>query len=108
MPLGSVVIAQPLGILPLEGDDVRPNVAGVLVQLLHNGIHVYVVLVTEEAVGAGTLRHVTHVAGGKQFHTIAGADVLGVAASTTASTALDVWALDDQSCHGSSPSLSSP
>ena len=86
----------------------RPYIAGVLVQLLHNGIHVYIVLVTEEAVGAGTFGHVLHVAGGERFHTIAGADVLGVAASTTASTTLDVWALDDQSCHGSSPSLSSP
>ena len=103
-----MVVAQPLGILPLEGDDVRPYIAGVLVQLLHNGIHIYVVLVTEEAVGEGTFCHVAHVAGGEQFHTVTGTDVLGVAASPTASTALDVWALDDQSCHGSSPSLSSP
>ena len=107
-PLGGVVVAQPLGILPLEGDDVRPDVAGVLVQLMHNGIHVYVVLVTEETVGAGTFGHVLHVAGGKQFYTIAGADVLGVSTSPAAAAAFDVGTLDDQSCHGSSPSLSSP
>ena len=37
-PLGGVVVAQPLGILPLEGDDVRPNISRVLVELLHGGV----------------------------------------------------------------------
>ena len=102
-PLGGVVVAQPLRILPLEGDDVRPDVAGVLVQLLHDSIHVYVVLVTEETVGAGTLGQISHVAGGQQLHAIAGADVLGVSASTTAA-ALDERAFDNRPCHWSSPS----
>ena len=51
-----VVIAQPLRILPAEGDDVRPDIAGMLIHLLlylrqHDGY----TLVGEQTVAAGTL-----------------------------------------------------
>lgn len=75
-PLGGVVVAQALGILAFEGNDVCPDVAGILVQLLYGGVQVYVVFVTEEAVGAGALCHVPHVAGGQQLYAVAGTDIV--------------------------------
>ena len=63
-PLGGVIVVQALGILPLEGNDVCPDVAGIPVQLLHGNIQGYMIFVTKEAIGAGTFGHVFHVAGG--------------------------------------------
>ena len=82
----------------------RPDVAGVLVQLFHDIVHIHVVLITEEAVRARAIRHVLHIAGGQQLHALAGTDVLQVATNTAAA---DVGTLNDQSGHWSSPVPSS-
>ena len=74
-----MIVSQTLGVLPLEGNDVGPDVARVLIQLFHGGVHIHAVLITEETVGVRLLRHVLHVAGGQQLHALAGADVLQVA-----------------------------
>ena len=96
VPLLCMVVSQALGIFTLERDNVCPDVAGVLVQFLHGGAQIHIVLVTEETVGAGTLSHVFHVPGRQQLYAVAGTDVFQIAASAAA---LDVGALDDQSCH---------
>ena len=45
-----MVIPQPLRVLPVEGDDVRPHVAGVVIQFIHDSAQIHVVIVTEETV----------------------------------------------------------
>ena len=62
-----MVIPQPLRVLPVEGDDVRPHVAGVVIQFIHDSVQIHVVIVTEETVFTETLRSRTQ------------SDVLGVA-----------------------------
>ena len=51
-----MVIPQPLRVLPVEGDDVRPHVAGVVIQFIHDSAQIHVVIVTEETVLPQPLR----------------------------------------------------
>ena len=51
-----MVVAKPLCVLPVEGDDVRPHVAGVVIQFVHDGGEVNGIIVTEETVLTETLR----------------------------------------------------
>ena len=45
-----MVIPQPLRVLPVEGDDVRPHVAGVAIQFIRDSGEVNGIIVTEETV----------------------------------------------------------
>ena len=45
-----MVIPQPLRVLPVEGDDVRPHVAGVVIQFIRDSGEVNGIIVTEETV----------------------------------------------------------
>ena len=45
-----MVIPQSLRVLPVEGDDVRPHVAGVVIQFIHDSAQIHIVIVTEQAV----------------------------------------------------------
>ena len=51
-----MVIPQPLRIFTMEGDDVRPHVAGVVIQFIHDSAQIHVVIVTEETVFPQPLR----------------------------------------------------
>ena len=55
-PCFCVVIPQPLRVLPMEGDDVRPHVAGVVIQFIHDSVQIHIVIVTEETVFPQPLR----------------------------------------------------
>ena len=45
-----MVIPQPLRVLPVEGDDVRPHVAGVVIQFIRDSGEVNGSVITEETV----------------------------------------------------------
>ena len=47
LPRVGVVVAQPLRVLALQGDDVRPHVPGDGLHLSNGGVEIHVVLVTE-------------------------------------------------------------
>ena len=55
-PRPGIVVAKTGGILPLQGDDVGPHVAGVLIQLPHCFLQIHAVLVPKEAVISQSLR----------------------------------------------------
>ena len=55
-PCVRMVIPQPLRVLPVEGDDVRPHVAGVVIQFVRDGGEVNCIIVTEETVFPQPLR----------------------------------------------------
>ena len=55
-PRFRVVVPQPLRVLPVEGDDVRPHVAGVVIQFIHDSAQIHIVIVTEQAVFTQPLR----------------------------------------------------
>ena len=55
-PCLRVVVAKPLRIFTMEGDDVRPHVAGVVIQFIHDSAQIHVVIVTEETVLPQPLR----------------------------------------------------
>ena len=55
-PCLRVVVAKPLRIFTMEGDDVRPHVAGVVIQFIHDSAQIHVVIVTEETVFPQPLR----------------------------------------------------
>ena len=46
-PRCGVVISQPFRVLPVEGDDVRPHVAGVVIQFIRNSGEVNGIVITE-------------------------------------------------------------
>ena len=50
-----VIVTEALGVLSLEGDDVRPDVAWVLAQLCHCFFKVNDILVTEQSMAAQPL-----------------------------------------------------
>ena len=96
-PLRSVIVSQPLSILPFEGDDVCPDVAVILIQLFHSLAHIHSILIAEQSMGPWALCHVLHVAGGQQFNAFPGSDVLQVTCrpAATTSAARDIGTLDD-------------
>ena len=49
-PCFCVVIPQPLRVLPVEGDDVCPHVAGVVIQFIRDSGEVNGIVITEETV----------------------------------------------------------
>ena len=49
-PCVRMVIPQPLRILPVEGDDVRPHIAGVVIQFVCNSGEVNGIVITEQTV----------------------------------------------------------
>ena len=51
-----VVVAKPLRVLPVQGEDMCPDVAGVVFQFGHGGTQIHMVRVTEQAVVAKTFR----------------------------------------------------
>ena len=55
-PCGRVVIPQPLRVLPVEGDDVCPHVAGVVIQFVRDSGEVNDIVITEETVFTQPLR----------------------------------------------------
>ena len=55
-PCVRMVIPQPLRVLPVEGDDVRPHVAGVVIQFIRDSGEVNGIIVTEETVFPQPLR----------------------------------------------------
>ena len=55
-PCVRMVIPQPLRVLPVEGDDVRPHVAGVVIQFVRDSGEVNGIIVTEETVFTQPLR----------------------------------------------------
>ena len=65
-PCLRVVVAKPLRIFTMEGDDVRPHVAGVVIQFVCNSGEVNGIVITEQAVFPQPLRSRTQ------------SDVLGV------------------------------
>ena len=54
-PRRGVVEAEPGSILTLEGDDVRPHVSGVALQLRHGFLQRNSVVISEQAVGTNAL-----------------------------------------------------
>ena len=51
-----MVIPKPRRVLPVEGDDVRPHVAGVVIQFVRDSGEVNGIIVTEETVFPQPLR----------------------------------------------------
>ena len=64
-PRLGVIVSKPGGILPFQGEDVCPHVAGILIQLQHGLLQVHAVLVSKEAVVTQPLRSWT---GGNVLH----------------------------------------
>ena len=54
-PRRCVVVAQPCGILPLQRDDVRPHVAGVVFQFVYGRVQRHMIRIAEQAVTAALL-----------------------------------------------------
>ena len=116
-PSGGVVVAQPLGVTPLEGEDVCPHSTGILLQLCHRSRKINRTFYTEQAMDTDPLRP---GAGGdiaqvlsccrgslrQKFHPIPGCDVLHVTVRS-GFFAADVRTLDDQSSHSSPSSIGS-
>ena len=59
-PRPGIVVAQPLGILPLQGDNVCPHIPCVVLQLRHGLVQLHTIFVTEETMGAQPLRSRPH------------------------------------------------
>ena len=55
-PRPGIVVAQPLRVLTVEGDDVRPHVTCVVLQLRHGLGQLHAIFITEETVGTQPLR----------------------------------------------------
>ena len=55
-PRLGIVVAKAGGILPLQGDDVGPHVAGVVIQFIHGLLQIHTVLVPKEPVVTKPLR----------------------------------------------------
>ena len=55
-PRVRVIVPQPLRVLPVEGDDVRPHIAGVVIQFVCNSGEVNGIVITEQAVFPQPLR----------------------------------------------------
>ena len=51
-----VVVTKTLRVLPMQGDDVRPDISGIVFQFRHGGIQIHMIRVTEQAVVTQTLR----------------------------------------------------
>ena len=65
LPRPGVVVAKTGGILAFQGDDVGPNVAGVVIQFVHGLLQIHTVLVPKEPVVTKPLRPWT---GGDVLH----------------------------------------
>ena len=64
-PCLGVVVAETLCVFSMQGDDVRPYVAGVVLQFGHGGVQVHMIRVTEQSMVTQTLGT---GAGGDIFH----------------------------------------
>ena len=49
-PRFGVVIAKTRGVLPFQGEDMRPHIPGVLIQFLHGLLQVHSIFITKEPV----------------------------------------------------------
>ena len=56
LPRPGVVITKPGGILPFQGEDVRPHISGAAIQLVHCFLQIRIFLITEQTVVAKALR----------------------------------------------------
>lgn len=78
-PRFSVIVSQPFRVLTPQTDDVRPDIAGVLIQLLNSCGHIHAILVTEQTMRVWPPSHVCRVTASlllQHFHAVAGADIL--------------------------------
>ena len=101
-PALAVFVAQPCGILPLQGVDEGPYRTGVCVDLCHGLLQIGGTVGGEQSVGSGALRHVLQVAAGLQLlHTVPGSNVFGIV--TAAVSRPDVTRLLNQPLHSSTP-----
>ena len=102
-PALAVFVAQPCGILPLQGVDEGPYRTGVCVDLLHGLLQISSTVRREQTVRSGPLRNVLQITtacrGFHQFHTISGGDILGVVSA--AASRLDVAGLLNETLHSS-------
>ena len=64
-PCFGIVAAKACGVLPVRREDVRPDVAGVVLQFRYGGVQVHTIRVTEQAVVTQPLRSWT---GGNVLH----------------------------------------
>ena len=64
-PGARVIVAVADRVIPMEGDDVRPDITRVLLQLLCNGVQIHMLLIAEETVAADAFRPGT---GGDVLH----------------------------------------
>ena len=54
-PCLRIVVAKPLRVLPVQGEDVCPDVSGVVLQFRHGGIQIHMICITEQTVVTKTL-----------------------------------------------------
>ena len=54
-PCFGIVAAKACGVLPVRREDVRPDVAGVVLQFRHGGIQIHMICITEQTVVTKTL-----------------------------------------------------
>ena len=64
-PCLGIIVSQPGGIFPFQGENVRPNIPVVLIQFIHRFLQIHAVLVPKEAVVTQPLRPWT---GGDVLH----------------------------------------
>ena len=66
-PRLGIVVTEACGVLPFQGDDVRPHIPGVLIQLPHGFLQINSIFITKESVVTQPFRtrpggNVLHVA----------------------------------------------
>ena len=101
-PALTIFVAQPRGVLALQGVDEDPHRTGVCTDLLHGLLQVCSTVCGEQAVRAGTFCHVLQIAASPrlhQFHAVPGGDVLSVVSA--AASRLDVARLLNETLHSS-------
>ena len=107
-PLRGTIIAEPFGILALQGEDKRPHIARMIVDLLADfrkvNAHAFV---REQPAGAFALTDIVHHASAQKLHAFARCDIFRVTAATSPVlgfvTALVIRRFQNQFCHQTPP-----
>ena len=103
-PLRGGIIAEPFGILALQGEDKRPHISGMVVNLLADfrKVNGYA-FVRKQPAGAFPLTDIVHHAAAQKLHAFARCDIFRVTAATSPVlgfvTALVIRRFQNQFCH---------
>ena len=103
-PLRGTIIAEPFGILALQGEDKRPHISEMVVDLVADfrKVNGYA-FVREQPAGAFALTDIVHHAAAQKFHAFARCDIFRITAATSPVlcfvTLLVIRRFQNQFCH---------